>query len=47
MEKEIACDCGWRVRGSEDEPRVPGRGAPRKDIVFAKPDTLPHGNGLF
>jgi predicted small metal-binding protein len=19
MDKEIACDCGWRVRGSEDE----------------------------
>lgn len=19
MEKEIACDCGWRVRGHEDE----------------------------
>ena len=19
MEKEIVCDCGWRVRGSEDE----------------------------
>jgi predicted small metal-binding protein len=19
MEKEIACDCGWRVRGNEDE----------------------------
>jgi predicted small metal-binding protein len=19
MEKEIACDCGWRIRGSEDE----------------------------
>lgn len=42
MDKEIVCDCGWRVRGSEDElvAAAQEHGRTAHDMVLTREQVL-------